>query len=327
MERVVERAAVCGSALHSDHPVALSKSTRKPQQGSGEAPAGSGERTLSGEEDVARRVPTTMHPALIILVVVLTVHVLGLIGRQRIEGAVRPVYMRVVHAKDAATQRRLKKEMYETRQQLNKTSSQDEFAKWARLRRQVDKLVSQLEATSRCCGGGREGAWKERDGRQSSRPEAPPDAHTPFPWCCAPRPDARLAGAASVVSLLVRAALFLATTLFPFCLTFYFGKTPMFYLPPSDSPAAAASASRAAVLPASQKRMAPGGFELPQNPTHAWGMINETYLGPLGWLLSMTAAPRGESSVLRLHLHLRRAQRGACSAQAHAWSGTNKQPC
>lgn len=136
-----------------------------------------------------------------------------------------------------------------------------------------------------------------------------PDAHTPFPWCCAPRPDARLAGAASVVSLLVRAALFLATTLFPFCLTFYFGKTPMFYLPPSDSPAAAASASRAAVLPASQKRMAPGGFELPQNPTHAWGMINETYLGPLGWLLSMTAAPRGESSVLRLHLHLRRAQR------------------
>lgn len=90
----------------------------------------------------------------------------------------------------------------------------------------------------------------------------------------------------------MRAVLFLATTLFPFCLTFYYGKTPMFFLPPSESTLAASSAAKAG----SPVRRAPGGFEIPYDASHAWGMLNETYLGPLGWLLCLTAAPRGSVS-------------------------------
>lgn len=191
-----------------------------------------------------------MHPALVILIVVLAVHVVNLIGRPNIEAALLPFYIRLFHAGQAKQQRTLKRDLYNTRQQLNLTSSQDEFAKWAKLRRTVDKIVTQLEAV-----------------------------------------NSQLAGASSSLSLLVRAVLFLSTTLFPFALTFYFGKTPMFFLPPSGSTATITHAARG--LPV---RRAPGGFELPYDTNHAWGMVNETYLGPLGWLLSMTAAPRGSVS-------------------------------
>lgn len=98
--------------------------------------------------------------------------------------------------------------------------------------------------------------------------------------------DSRLSSASSTLSILLRIMLFLATTLFPFVLTFYFGKTPMFFLPPSGI--SSASASRTT-------RLAPGGFTIPNNPNHAWELINETYLGPFGWFLSLTAAPKGKS--------------------------------
>lgn len=89
-----------------------------------------------------------MHPALIILLVVFGTHVTNLVGRERIQSTLLPLYLRLFHSKDAKIQRQLKKTIFETRQQLNKTSSQDEFAKWAKLRRSVDKSISQLEATS-----------------------------------------------------------------------------------------------------------------------------------------------------------------------------------
>ncbi|UZJ51058.1 hypothetical protein CBS101457_000378 [Exobasidium rhododendri] len=186
-----------------------------------------------------------MHPALIVLFVVFGSHLTTLIGRERIQSSISPLYLRLFHSQDTRIQKQLKKTIYETRQQLNKTSSQDEFAKWAKLRRSVDKSISQLEAT-----------------------------------------NARLASASSTLGLLLRVVLFLSTTLFPFVLTFYFGKTPMFFLPPSGT---TASTSRPA-------RMAPGGFTIPHNPNHAWDLANETYLGPMGWLLSMTGAPRGSVS-------------------------------
>ena len=44
--------------------------------------------------------------------------------------------------------RRLQKEYLRVRLELNATSSQDEFAKWAKLRRQHDKLLEQLEKQS-----------------------------------------------------------------------------------------------------------------------------------------------------------------------------------
>jgi hypothetical protein len=42
----------------------------------------------------------------------------------------------------------LKKEYLSCRRELNATSSQDEFAKWAKLRRTHDKLLERLEKKS-----------------------------------------------------------------------------------------------------------------------------------------------------------------------------------
>ena len=51
-------------------------------------------------------------------------------------------------AKEAAAKKKLQAEYLRVRGELNATSSQDEFAKWAKLRRQHDKLLEQLEAAS-----------------------------------------------------------------------------------------------------------------------------------------------------------------------------------
>jgi hypothetical protein len=45
-------------------------------------------------------------------------------------------------------QRELKRQFLKLKTELNATSSQDEFAKWAKLRRQHDKVLEQLEKSS-----------------------------------------------------------------------------------------------------------------------------------------------------------------------------------
>lgn len=59
------------------------------------------------------------------------------------------LYNNVVFPKAAAEQRELKRQFMKVRTEMNATSSQDEFAKWAKLRRQHDKLLEQLEKTSK----------------------------------------------------------------------------------------------------------------------------------------------------------------------------------
>ena len=48
----------------------------------------------------------------------------------------------------AALQRKQQQEFLKVRRDLNSTSSQDEFAKWAKIKRHHDKLLEQLEKTS-----------------------------------------------------------------------------------------------------------------------------------------------------------------------------------
>ncbi|RAL64528.1 hypothetical protein DID88_002002 [Monilinia fructigena] len=48
-------------------------------------------------------------------------------------------------SQSAGEQKKLKREFMKVRHEMNATSSQDEFAKWAKLRRQHDKLYDQLE--------------------------------------------------------------------------------------------------------------------------------------------------------------------------------------
>ena len=51
-------------------------------------------------------------------------------------------------SKQVAERKKLQKEYLTIRRDLNATSSQDQFAKWAKLRRQHDKLMEQLEQMS-----------------------------------------------------------------------------------------------------------------------------------------------------------------------------------
>ncbi|KAI9901342.1 hypothetical protein N3K66_003159 [Trichothecium roseum] len=58
-------------------------------------------------------------------------------------------YLPISTAGAAKQQRKLQSEYLVVRRELNATSSQDEFAKWAKLRRKHDKLLEQLEATKK----------------------------------------------------------------------------------------------------------------------------------------------------------------------------------
>lgn len=51
-------------------------------------------------------------------------------------------------SKDYAEQRKLQAEYLACRKELNGTSSQDQFAKWAKLRRKHDTLLEELEKKS-----------------------------------------------------------------------------------------------------------------------------------------------------------------------------------
>jgi len=58
--------------------------------------------------------------------------------------------VRIVHFSASSKLSSMKKDLFETRQQMNMTSAQDEFSKWARLRRKVDKLTAQVDEQSMC---------------------------------------------------------------------------------------------------------------------------------------------------------------------------------
>lgn len=59
-------------------------------------------------------------------------------------------FLPVPTSQAAAEQRKLQAEYLAARREMNATSSQDEFAKWAKMRRKHDKLLEQLEASSTC---------------------------------------------------------------------------------------------------------------------------------------------------------------------------------
>ncbi|PKI82807.1 hypothetical protein MVES_003230 [Malassezia vespertilionis] len=93
-------------------------------------------------------------------------------------------------SRDLAT---MKVELYDTRQELNLTSAQDQFSKWAKLRRKVDKLTQQVEDKNRS-----------------------------------------LSSSQFTFGIAFKVFLFVLNTAVPSILTFYFRRSPMFYLPPGD---------------------------------------------------------------------------------------------
>ncbi|OLN87274.1 Protein GET1 [Colletotrichum chlorophyti] len=88
-------------------------------------------------------------PSLLVTIFVLEVvsHLVNTIGAAAINNVLWTLlnYLPVSTSKAAKQHRQLQAEFLKTRKELNATSSQDEFAKWAKLRRTHDKQLEQLE--------------------------------------------------------------------------------------------------------------------------------------------------------------------------------------
>lgn len=65
------------------------------------------------------------------------------------------LFTALFHRSTLSQQRELRRSILATKQQLSATSSQDQFAKWAKLRRSVDKQLATLEATNSTLAGSR----------------------------------------------------------------------------------------------------------------------------------------------------------------------------
>ncbi|KAI0843444.1 CHD5-like protein-domain-containing protein [Hypoxylon sp. FL0890] len=84
---------------------------------------------------------------LLVFLVELGAHLVNTFGAATINSLLWNLYLALPTqtSKQAAEQKKLQKEYLTIRRDLNATSSQDQFAKWAKLRRQHDKLLEQLE--------------------------------------------------------------------------------------------------------------------------------------------------------------------------------------
>ncbi|KAG0338910.1 GET complex subunit get1 [Podila humilis] len=86
-----------------------------------------------------------MQLAIGVLLVVLLTEFIGLVGKTQTTTWAYDLYLRVVHKDRIAKQRQLKKEVLTLKNDLSRTSSQDEFAKWAKIRRKMDSKIADLE--------------------------------------------------------------------------------------------------------------------------------------------------------------------------------------
>ncbi|KAI9048726.1 hypothetical protein LZ554_007557 [Drepanopeziza brunnea f. sp. 'monogermtubi'] len=84
---------------------------------------------------------------LLTFIVQLAIHLVNTFGAETINTLLWNLFSRLptANSKAAAEQKDLRAQYFKIKQQMNATSSQDEFAKWAKLRRQHDKIVEQLE--------------------------------------------------------------------------------------------------------------------------------------------------------------------------------------
>lgn len=92
---------------------------------------------------------TQLSVALSITGIVLFNSVLSLIGHAAITSTLYSfIFTYLLPNELHQKQRGLKKEILAGRRELSNTSAQDDFAKWAKIRRRVDKQVGELEALS-----------------------------------------------------------------------------------------------------------------------------------------------------------------------------------
>ncbi|PBK73523.1 hypothetical protein ARMSODRAFT_1015071 [Armillaria solidipes] len=82
---------------------------------------------------------------LTIFALVFVAELISWIGQSVLLDFFYSLYLRIFYSSHAEKQRKLKAEILATKAELLKTSAQDQFAKWAKLRRSVDKGLADLE--------------------------------------------------------------------------------------------------------------------------------------------------------------------------------------
>ncbi|KAI0645759.1 CHD5-like protein-domain-containing protein [Trametes meyenii] len=80
-----------------------------------------------------------------LFVLVFVAELISWIGKSVLLEFVFALYLRIFYGATAARQRKLKSEILLNKKELLQTSAQDQFAKWAKLRRSVDKGLADLE--------------------------------------------------------------------------------------------------------------------------------------------------------------------------------------
>ncbi|GJJ76086.1 tail-anchored protein insertion receptor [Entomortierella parvispora] len=80
-----------------------------------------------------------------VLLVVLLTELINLVGKTHFTAMAYDLWLKFAHKDNVTKQRALKKEILTLKNDLSRTSSQDEFAKWAKLRRKMDSKIADLE--------------------------------------------------------------------------------------------------------------------------------------------------------------------------------------
>lgn len=88
-------------------------------------------------------------PSLLVVVLLfqLLIHLINTIGAPAINGLLWAIFRKLHPSTDASvtSQTKLRAEIVRLNREMNNISSQDEFAKWAKLRREHDKAVTQYD--------------------------------------------------------------------------------------------------------------------------------------------------------------------------------------
>ncbi|ORX38322.1 protein GET1 [Kockovaella imperatae] len=86
--------------------------------------------------------------ALLIFLVVLLTQVVSWVGKSVLQELAFSLYSRLFLTSAAKKQRSLRKQVLDDKAELGRTSSQDEFAKWAKIKRRLDKSLADLEKSN-----------------------------------------------------------------------------------------------------------------------------------------------------------------------------------
>ncbi|KAI9090821.1 WRB/Get1 family [Phlyctochytrium arcticum] len=84
-----------------------------------------------------------------IIILAFALQVLDSVGYARIAESIWRIFQRIFKQGSSKKTNKLKQKILVTQTELKRTSAQDEFAKWAKLRRSLDKMKAEYETISR----------------------------------------------------------------------------------------------------------------------------------------------------------------------------------